>query len=83
MGHHHEKHHAAEQDEHEVEETTPTLYRPIGCGVDGPLNRMAVLVDAVDMNVVALHAGIGHINRDVPTELVNLEPSAVVRGDAG
>ena len=83
MGRHHEKHHAAEQEEHEVEETATTFYRAISSGVDGPLNRETVLVDTVDMNVIALHAGIGHINRYVSTELVDLKSSAVVRGDAG
>lgn len=83
MGHHHGKHHAAEQEEHEVEETTTTLYRAVGGGVDGPLNGETALVDPVDVNVVALHACIGYINRYLAAELVNLKSSAVVRGDAG
>ena len=83
MGHHHEKHHPTKQEEHEVEETTTTLYRAVGSGVDGPLNGEAAFVDTVDVNVVALHAGIRHINRYVSAELVDLESCAVVCGDAG
>ncbi len=83
MGHHHGKHDATEQQEHQVQETSSTLYRSIGGDVDGPLNGKTVLVDAVHMDVVALHAGIGHINRYMPTELVDFESFAVVRGDGG
>ena len=83
MGHHQGKHDATEQQKHQVQETPAAFYRSIGGDVDGPLNGETVLVDAVHVDVIALHAGIGHINRYMPAELVDLETSAVVRGDAG
>ena len=83
MGCHHAKHDSAKQQEHQVEETPATLYRTVGCNVDGPLDGKAVFIDAVHMDMIALHASIGDINRYVPAELVDLESSAVVGGDAG
>ena len=83
MGYHHAEHHPAKQQEHQVQETSATFYRAVGCDVDGPLNGEAVFIDAVHMDMIALHTSIGDINRHVPAELVDLESSVVIGGDAG
>ena len=83
MGRHHAKHHAAKQKKHQVEEASATLYRAVGCDVNGPLNRQPVLVNAVNVNMIALHASIGNINRHMSAELMEFDACAVIGGDVG